>query len=86
MKFPPKNKNIIQYLGQVIELAEYGEFTDKFIWHSMNRFQIPLIDDVSWDSRNDTESKLPKPLSVTGTFRLPGFMKFDVHFDSLILK
>lgn len=85
VKFPTK-RNIFHYVGQVIGVAEYGEFEVKFLRHSNNRFHFPLVDDVSIISRDDIESKLPKPISMAGTSRLASFLNFNVNFDSLNIK
>lgn len=85
VKFPTK-RNVFHYVGQVIGLAEYGEFEVKFLRHSTNGFNFPSADDISTVSRNDIEYKLHQPISVTGTSRLAGFLKFNVKFDSLNIK
>ncbi|XP_030767968.1 uncharacterized protein LOC115891598 [Sitophilus oryzae] len=85
VRFPTK-KTVVYYVGQVIELAEYGEFVIKYLRHSQNRFHFPFVDDISNVARCDIEAKLPKPTTVAGNARLASFLKFNVNFSSFNLK
>ncbi|CAH1114637.1 unnamed protein product [Psylliodes chrysocephalus] len=73
VRFPTK-KTVVYYVGQVIQLAEYGEFVVKYLRHLHNRFHFPDVDDISTIARSDIEAKLPRPTSVAGNTRLASFL------------
>ncbi|KAB0805286.1 hypothetical protein PPYR_02256 [Photinus pyralis] len=85
VQFPTK-KTVIHYVGQVIQLAENGEFVIKYLRNTHNRFHFPTVDDISTITRSEIVGKLPRPTSVTGNARLSSFLKFNVNFSSLNVK